>query len=242
MDRRELRIGELAKRTGISVRTLHHYHDLGLLVPSLHSPGSHRLYTAEDLERLLKIRALKQLGLSLTEIARCLDEAVTLTEVLDRHAAAVRERLAAAARVAERLDRVRERLSRESRPSVDRLIETLEVIEMHEKYFDEEQRKQLEERRAAVGDERIRAVQEEWSAIFAALREAIDAGKAPDDPEVREVVRRGRALVREFTGGDSGLTRSLGEMYANEPAPHAIAGTDAEVWAFYGEASARLDD
>lgn len=241
MEPRDLRIGELARRTGISVRTLHHYHDLGLLVPSLHSAGSQRRYTAQDLERLVKIRALKQLGLSLSDIAGCLDAEVTLLEVLDRHAAALKERLEEEARVASRLDRVKELLSGDARPSIDRLIETLETIEMHEKYFDETQRKTLEERGAAFGEERIQAVQQEWADLFAALRDAMDAGKDAGDPDVQAVVRRGQELVRLFTGGDPGLAASLRRMYATEPQPHAIAGTDAEVWAFYREACSRAE-
>lgn len=68
-----LQIGELAERTGLSHRTLRHYDETGLLRPSGRSDGGFRLYTAEDLERLLLIRRMKPLGFSLEEMMRLLE-------------------------------------------------------------------------------------------------------------------------------------------------------------------------
>src|SRR3954451_9482376 len=66
------KVGELAERTGLTVRTLHHYEAVGLLSPSgrtgsAHGSG-HRLYTAADVARLQQILSLKQLGFSLEQI------------------------------------------------------------------------------------------------------------------------------------------------------------------------------
>ena len=69
-----LRIGEVARRTGLTHRTLRHYDDLGLLVPSGRSGGDYRLYAPEDLDRLLAIQHLKSLGMGLDEIGRALDD------------------------------------------------------------------------------------------------------------------------------------------------------------------------
>ncbi len=55
----EWKVGEVAQRTGVSVRTLHHYHEIGLLTPSFHAPGSHRLYSAADVTRLQQIQSLR---------------------------------------------------------------------------------------------------------------------------------------------------------------------------------------
>src|SRR5207247_1654287 len=63
-----LKVGELARRTGVSVRTLHYYEEIGLLSPSRRSPAGHRLYAATEIARLQQIRSLQQLGFSLHEI------------------------------------------------------------------------------------------------------------------------------------------------------------------------------
>ena len=71
-----MKIGEVAERTALSIRSLRHYDELGLVSPSAHSPGGFRLYTETDVERLLLIRRMKPLGFSLDrmkDFCRALD-------------------------------------------------------------------------------------------------------------------------------------------------------------------------
>lgn len=68
-----LKIGELAKKTGLSVRALHHYDAIGLLSPSQRTEGGARLYGLDDLIRLHRIEALKQFGYALPDIKASLD-------------------------------------------------------------------------------------------------------------------------------------------------------------------------
>ena len=68
-------IGELAAASGVTVRTLHHYDEIGLLTPGERTGAGHRRYTDADLRRLYRIRALRMLGLSLEEIAGVLHDA-----------------------------------------------------------------------------------------------------------------------------------------------------------------------
>ena len=83
-----LKVGELARRTGLTVRTLHHYDEIGLLRPSLHTDSGHRLYTAADIARLQQVLSLRQLGLSLEEVRDCLDRpGFSPLEVIDLHLA-----------------------------------------------------------------------------------------------------------------------------------------------------------
>lgn len=70
----QLKIGELAKKAGLSVRALHHYDAIGLLSPSQRSEGGARLYGRDDLIRLHRIEALKRFGYSLPDIKASLDE------------------------------------------------------------------------------------------------------------------------------------------------------------------------
>jgi MerR family transcriptional regulator, copper efflux regulator len=67
-----LRIGELAKRAGVTTRTIRYYESMGLLQP-VEREGGFRYYTEDALRRLHKIDALKKLGLSLDEIGTVLD-------------------------------------------------------------------------------------------------------------------------------------------------------------------------
>ena len=85
LDEGMYKVGELAQRAGVSVRTLHHYEAIGLLVPSARSASDHRLYAAKDLERLVKITALTSLGFSLEQVRTMLDEPSSTAELVEQH-------------------------------------------------------------------------------------------------------------------------------------------------------------
>src|SRR6185295_2136088 len=67
------RIGEVAAATGLTVRALHHYDEIGLLAPSGRSEAGYRLYADEDVRRLYRIVAFRRLGFALGEIGALLD-------------------------------------------------------------------------------------------------------------------------------------------------------------------------
>ncbi|MBA9002357.1 MerR family transcriptional regulator [Thermomonospora cellulosilytica] len=68
MGRKHMQIGEVAERTGLSLRTIRHYEEVGLAPPTARSQGGFRLYTEDDVARLLMIRRMKPLGFSLEEM------------------------------------------------------------------------------------------------------------------------------------------------------------------------------
>ncbi|OMI06945.1 MerR family transcriptional regulator, partial [Bacillus paralicheniformis] len=69
MSNNMLTIGQLAKRTGVSIRTLRYYDKIGLLIPTDYKEGGHRLYSLDELSRLQQIQSLKFIGFSLKDIA-----------------------------------------------------------------------------------------------------------------------------------------------------------------------------
>lgn len=102
-----LHIGAVATRTGLSLRTLRHYDEVGLVRPSARSEGGFRLYTESDVERLLLVRRMKPLGFTLEQMAELLEITDALEggavdgdarERLDGYLAAAEERRADLAR------------------------------------------------------------------------------------------------------------------------------------------------
>lgn len=75
-----MHIGELAEKTGLSLRTIRHYDEVGLLKASGRTEGGFRIYTPEDLSRLVLIRRMKPLGFSLDEMTDLLRIIDTLAE------------------------------------------------------------------------------------------------------------------------------------------------------------------
>lgn len=94
------KIGELAEASGLTVRTLHHYEHVGLVVASARSAGGHRLYGPDDVARLYRVCLLRRLGFPLAEIGRALDDpAWNLRTALRRHLVDLDARLEVARRL-----------------------------------------------------------------------------------------------------------------------------------------------
>src|SRR5687768_4346701 len=119
------KVGELARLAGVSVRALHHYEAIGLLVPSARTASDHRLYARSDVARLAKITALTALGFTLDEVRAALDdEAWTPSRLIEAHLARAREQLAEQVELCARLEHLHATL-RAGRDDVDTLFETM---------------------------------------------------------------------------------------------------------------------
>lgn len=81
------RVGQLSEATGLTVRTLHHYDQIGLLAPSRRSTGGHRLYLSDDVSRLSTIVILRRAGLPLAEIKILLaQDSIDVAELIEQQA------------------------------------------------------------------------------------------------------------------------------------------------------------
>src|SRR5512138_440579 len=105
----DLTVGALARRTGLTIRALHHYDEIGLLSPSGRTEAGYRLYSDDDVRRLERIVLLRGLGMPLDRIAAALQgDGYELLELLERHAntidAELEELRSAQARLIESID------------------------------------------------------------------------------------------------------------------------------------------
>ncbi|MGX1808469.1 MerR family transcriptional regulator [Nocardia sp. NPDC055321] len=98
----------MAERTELSLKTIRHYDDVGLVQPSARSTGGFRLYTAADVDRLLLIRRMKPLGFTLEEMRRLLEA----TDIADDDTATVEQRATARAELLELRDKGRDSAER----------------------------------------------------------------------------------------------------------------------------------
>jgi DNA-binding transcriptional MerR regulator len=110
-DESEMRIGQIAERTGLTVRTLRYYEQLGLIGPTRRTPAGHRLYAPDDVERLYQVALLRSLELPLGDVSRTLASTTTDLQVLmTEHLARVDQRLEGEQRLRSRLAEVISRL------------------------------------------------------------------------------------------------------------------------------------
>jgi MerR family transcriptional regulator, thiopeptide resistance regulator len=129
--RQERRVGELARATGLTVRTLHYYEQIGLLVPSARTEAGHRRYDESDVARLYRICLLRRLGLPLAEIGRALaDPAWQLPAAIARHLRDLDRRLESLTRLRSRLAGLLAAAGAGSGPLTHDLLTTMEEMIM----------------------------------------------------------------------------------------------------------------
>lgn len=232
MDETHRSIGEVASATGLTVRALRHYDAIALVRPSLRTGAGYRLYGDDDLARLARVVALRQLGLGLEQVAAALDREEPET-VLRRHLAALERELELTAALRERLVRVLDTVGHQACRSGDRSIAIIEVMMSIEQHYTPEQLATLEARREALGEEGLAAGQQAWADLLGELKAELDAGTDPADPRLAAHVDRWDALLGEFTGGDPGIRAGL-QSYWDEHGPEKASQgmVDPEVFAY----------
>lgn len=231
------KVGALAKQTGLSIRMLRYYDEIGLLTPSARTPSGHRLYGPDDVTRLQRVLSLRQLGFAFEEIGECLRRPeYSLERVVDLHLARVREQIRSQLRIERHLEAMAAHLRAAQAVSVDEFIQTIEAMTMSEKYLTPEQVQEIDGRREAMGDERRQQVLAEWPALIQQVREQMAAGTDPASEPVVALARRWKALVHETTGPDVPTLKAMRTMYEGEPGLQAQTGLDPRMFEYIGRA------
>lgn len=219
-----LKVGELAKRSGLTVRTLHHYHAIGLLTPSARADNGYRLYDRDDVARLHQIQALRRFGLSLAEIGDYLNQPGTpLVDLVAKQIASLDRQLAQASQLRERLVSLHAQLAAGTEPELSDWLTTLELMTVYDKYFsDEELARMPMYRKSQTGDA-------EWIALVADVRALHDAGVPPEDDRVRALADRWMTQLVRDTAGDPRLLAKLNVMHEREPSMQTKIGISTEL-------------
>jgi len=220
------KVGEVAQLAKVSVRTLHHYDEIGLLTPSDRTESGYRLYSDEDMERLQQVLFYRELGLPLEDIAAAIRD-----PGFDRTAALVEQR--------EMLTRRRDALSRMIDAVEFALAAAQEGIkmdneEMFEVFGDFDPSEYEEEVKERWGDtdayaesarRTARYTKADWErfkaeneANGARMVELFDEGVEPSDPRAVQVAEAARQLIdRWFYPLSKEMHVCLGDMYVADP-------------------------
>ncbi len=222
---RTYQVRDVARLAGVSIRTLHHYDSIGLLVPRTRTAAGYRLYTDADLLRLQQILIGRELGLPLEDIRRSLED-----PAFDRKAALLgqRERLRDRARQAEAMIRAVDAALAaldgrydKGEMKMEDLFEGFDPAE-----YDEEARRQWSQSEAFVesGKRTKRYTADDWkalkaeqAAVYDDAYSALKAGKSPSDEAVMDIAERHRmSIERWFYPCGHGMHRGLASMYESD--------------------------
>jgi DNA-binding transcriptional MerR regulator len=146
-------VGELAAACGVTVRTLHHYDRLGLVVPSRPTAAGHRRYRDGDVRRLYQVLALRRLGLGLGAIAAWLapESPADLLALVRDHLDATDQELRRHRQLRDRLASVAGILERAAGITTEDLVGVMDMMGMYDEQLTAEQLVQLERDREALG-------------------------------------------------------------------------------------------
>ncbi|HEX3722164.1 MAG TPA: MerR family transcriptional regulator [Nitrolancea sp.] len=218
-----LRVGELAKRTGLTVRALRYYDEIGLLSPPRHAHSDYRLYGDDEIARLQQIASLRQLGFALEEIREILTRPeISVQQVIELHLARLNEQIALMEQLRARLEALTRGLNANGSLTAEALLATMEVMNRMEKYYTPEQLETLKRRHAELGDEHIKEVEAEWPELIARVRAEYERGTDPADAKVQALADRWMELIHEFTGNDPGIAQAVGRVWQEKPNVHGI--------------------
>ena len=237
-----MKVGALAKRTGLSVRALHYYDEIGLLQPSRVTGSGHRVYGPAELVRLQQIKSLRQLGFSLEEIRACLDTPqFTPARVLGLHVERLREQIHQQERLVALLETLSASFASGSVATTDDFVAAIEGITAVDRIFSVEELAELGARGDRLGRDHIRAVEAEWPSLIAKVRAECIAGTDPASERMRPLALRWRELVREFTGGNPSVEKKLRAAYVQEPTLMQRSGLDPQLFAYANAAIRALE-
>jgi DNA-binding transcriptional MerR regulator len=243
-----LQVREFAKRTGVTVRALHHYDRLKLLQPR-RSPSGYRLYGDVELQKLEQIVALKFLGIPLRKIKSVLDrDTRTLPELLTAQRRALEEKRHRLEMAIKAIGDAEQEIRSGPDAHAAALTKIIEVIEMQEneeffkKYYSDEAWAKVSEKRKQWDPSQQAEVTKQWTELFRDVEAAMAAGEDPQGENVQALAARWKKLVEGFTGGDLGIAQGVGKVWADQanwPAQmkeQAAPFGDKKVWQFMHQA------
>ena len=240
-----LKVGELAKQAGVSIRALHHYDEIGLLSPSHRTESVHRLYGRDDVVRLQQIRSLQQLGFSLEQVRACLAGGdYAPARVIEMHMARVCEQLAIVAAAPLSPGNADPGLTAGGGGLSQTFLHTMEMMSMYENYYTPEQLEEIRKRGEAVGPERIRQVEAEWPELMAKVLRRDGPRERPGQPR-----RAGAGPPLAGTGGrvhrrQPGHLPGAGKMWREQGdkiATRHDMNYDPTLFEYIGKAQVSLD-
>ncbi|ULH18210.1 HEAT repeat domain-containing protein (plasmid) [Deinococcus sp. KNUC1210] len=233
----EFKIGELARQTGLTIRTLRHYDALGLLRPSGRTQAAYRLYSPADLTRLLHIQGLKTLGLTLPEIARALDDpAYDAQESFRQHIEVLETRIAQERQLVSRLHALQGAAEVSWTAVMETIALTQRVAQQVGHFM---QAAQDVAGHLTLSDEQVQCFQnqswdsgdDDWETLLTHVFTALEEGLPSTSPEAGMLATRWQQLIGRTTADRPEIAQAIGRAYE-----HHLPADLRTAWTFISEA------
>jgi DNA-binding transcriptional MerR regulator len=218
-DQAVLKIGELATRSGLTVRALHHYDSIGLLTPSARADSGYRLYNRADVARLHQIQALRRFGMSLADIGTFLASPdAPFADVVAQQIDALGQQIAQATALRERLSQLHLQIAGGGEPALTDWLSALELMNLYDKYFSKDELRRLpfwqQDARRNSG----------WVALVQQIQALMRQGVAAGDAQARALAERWMRMLERDTAANPEFARRVTVMMDMEPSAQLHTG------------------
>lgn len=219
-------VGEVAKLAGVSVRTLHHYDQIGLVVPGDRTPAGYRAYSYADVERLHQVLVYRALGFPLEQVAALLDDpsANTLAHLrrqralLEQRVDSLHDMIAAIEKMMEAKTMGIQLTPQEQREIFGQDWPAEEyAAEAEERWGGTDAWKQSQERAAAFTKDDWKRMKADGDAFAEALAQAMRDGVEPGSERANALAEQHRAGINVFYDCGYEMQVNLADMYVADP-------------------------
>ncbi|MNH95898.1 HTH-type transcriptional activator mta [compost metagenome] len=238
MNNQGWKIGELAKRVGLTVRTLHHYDRIGLFAPSRMTESGHRLYTDEDMRVLQQILTLKQLGFALEEIKKLITNPdYDPIDVLHIQLSKLQQQMDTLAELKERVQHIHDHLRLGTTATSEQFMIVMRLMNMIQgPHFNPGQVEMLRSRYLSMSSDETIKSYATGRQMLDEFRTYLGLKKRPDDPDVLALARRWKDETELYLQIDEPFIQSAERYYKENPDEGLIYGMDGELYAFIKQA------
>ena len=213
-----VKVGELAKKAGVTVRTLQYYDKEGLLSPSGLSEGGFRLYTDKDAAKLVQIMVMKQLGFTLSDIKKRLtsfDTSDDIVNVLTEHARVIRKKVELLSESLGEIEALKEEINQMESVDFKKLMAILMNLQMKNKHywmikhFDDDTLSRLSEN---MSMEKAKGIIDSMNSLFDEAVTLKMKNIPPESEKGQKFAKKFWETVLEGAGGDLELLEKIGEI------------------------------
>ncbi|GAB92306.1 MerR family transcriptional regulator [Gordonia rhizosphera] len=215
-------VGDVAGLVGISVRTLHHYDRIGLVVPSGRTSAGYRVYDDADVERLHQVLTYRELGFSLEQIATLLDDprVDAIAHLRDQHELLI-ERIGRLHRMVAAVEEMMNAKKKGIQLTAEEQAEIFGqdwkgeeyAAEAEERWGDTKAWQQSQDRTAGFDKDDWQRIKAENDALEAKFADALRAGVTPGSSEANVLAEEHRASIARFYDCGYEMHTNLAEMY-----------------------------
>lgn len=242
LQNRTWKVGELSKLTGLTIRTLHHYDEIGLLSPSSRTSSRHRLYDEEDIIRLQQIMSLKELDFSLDKIKEFLENPEhNPKEIIEMQIERLNQEIKLKEELKDQLQELWQVFNSWRKPNLEQFINSIELIKNQKKYFTQEQITLIKKQYNELNNNEADKYASSWGELISSFQYEMEKGTSVDNPTVVGLARKWKEAMDFFTGGDTGIISSAERYYSDNPHAAKGSGINGELYKYMKDALANIN-